>query len=52
MQSEQAVFCGICLDSKQPDDIYSFSGCGHAFCRECLQAYASGAIAAKTYPVR
>lgn len=40
------VFCGICLESKQPDATHAFSGCGHAFCRTCLQAYAAGAIAA------
>ena len=33
-------------------DMHALAGCGHSFCQECLQAYATGAVSAKMYPIR
>lgn len=49
---DQRAFCGIWQESQQPAAMLAISGCGHAFCRTCIQNYAEGLVAANTYPIR
>lgn len=31
--------CEICMDSKNPDELFSIKGCSHTYCKSCLSQY-------------
>lgn len=47
---EQEIFnkssydCGICLETKRGSSCHRIEGCGHVFCRPCLQDFFNSAI--------
>lgn len=36
--------CGICIEPKKGSACYQLKGCGHIFCRQCLQDFYNSAI--------
>ncbi|KAI9746380.1 MAG: translation termination inhibitor protein itt1 [Claussenomyces sp. TS43310] len=50
IQAKRAAFeretfdCGVCLDPKKGSACYRLLGCGHVFCRQCLQDFYNNAI--------
>lgn len=43
-ESSQGRLCGICLDTKEIDKIYTVSCCSHYFCFDCVNEYVTKQI--------
>jgi E3 ubiquitin-protein ligase RNF14 len=42
--NEGTFDCGICLEPKKGASCYKLDGCGHVFCKQCLQDFYNNAI--------
>ena len=50
-QPEALTVCTICFEAQSAAVMHNLAGCGHSFCRPCLQTYATVAIGLRSIPI-
>ena len=46
----RSIHCGVCLESVQPAQVHTLSGCLHHFCRDCLASLVRAKISNRDAP--
>lgn len=45
------IGCGICLEAKQPSEIFDKDGCSHKYCHDCIAQHVRSKLEEKFLPI-